>query len=96
MEINFNSIKELEKENMILKTEIQRLKNLLDDAGVDYSVKNSVQQGTSEVLSTEYVTNENITTEQIDLFITLFHGRTDVYAKARMFGYFLKRQYRRH
>lgn len=81
MEIDFNRIKELEKENMILKSEIQRLKNLLEDAGVDYSVKNSAHQGTSEVLSTECIVNENITTEQIDLFITLFHGRTDVYAK---------------
>lgn len=25
--------------------------------------------------------NKNILIEQIDLFITLFHGRTDVYAK---------------
>lgn len=54
---------------------------MLEDAGVDYSVKESAQQGTSEVLSTECIVNENITTEQIDLFITLFHGRTDVYAK---------------
>lgn len=44
METNFNRIKELESENLILKSEIQRLKNLLEDAGVDYSVKNSVHE----------------------------------------------------
>jgi len=81
MKVNFNRIKQLETENMILKSEIKRLKNLLEDAGVDYSVKNSAHQGTNEVLSIECIVNENITTEQIDLFITLFHGRTDVYAK---------------
>lgn len=81
MEIDFKRIQELEKENMILKSEVQRLKNLLEDAGVGYSVKESVQPGTSQVISTECIVNENITTEQIDLFITLFHGRTDVYAK---------------
>jgi len=69
---------ELETENMILKSEIQRLKNLLEDAGVDYSVKNSAHQRTIEILSTECIVNENITIEQIDSFITLFHGRTDV------------------
>jgi hypothetical protein len=37
MEIDFYRIKELEKENMILKSEIQRLKNLLEDAGVEPS-----------------------------------------------------------
>lgn len=81
MEVNFNRIKQLETENMILKSEIQRLKNLLEDAGVDYSVKISAHQGINEVLSKECIVNKNITTEQIDLFITLFHGRTDVYAK---------------
>ena len=82
MEVNFNHIKQLEMENMILKSEIQHLKSLLEDAGVDYSFKNSAHQGgTNEVLSIECIGNENITTERIDLFITLFHGRTDVYAK---------------
>lgn len=78
MEVNFNRIKQLETGNTILKSEIQRLKNLLEDAGVDYSVMNSAHQGTNEVLSIECFVNENITTEQIDLFITLFHGRTYV------------------
>ncbi len=81
METNFNRIKELELENLILKSEIQRLKNLLEDAGFDYSVKNSVHEITEEVSITECIVNENITIAQIDLFITLFHGRTDVYAK---------------
>ncbi|MDD3705692.1 MAG: DEAD/DEAH box helicase family protein [Clostridiaceae bacterium] len=81
MKMDFNRFMELESENMILKSEIQRLKNLLEDAGVDYSIKNSNHQKTSEGLSTECIVNENITIEQIDLFITLFHGRTDVYAK---------------
>ena len=81
MEEYFNRIKQLEKENMILKSEIQRSKNLLVDAGVGYSVKISAHQGTNEVLPVECIVNENITTEQVDLFITLFHGRTDVYAK---------------
>lgn len=81
MEIDFNRIMELETENKILKSEIQRLKNLLKDAGVGYSVKSSDHPRTNEVLKTECIINENITTEQIDLFITLFHGRIDVYAK---------------
>ncbi len=57
MEVNLNRIKQLEMENTILKSEIQRLKNLLEDAGVDYSVKNNAHQGTNEVLSIECIVN---------------------------------------
>ncbi|NLB40791.1 MAG: hypothetical protein GX815_00740, partial [Clostridiales bacterium] len=73
-------IKELEEENRVLKSEIQRLNILLEKAAV-YNVTNkAVQPETSKILTTDCIVNENITTEQIDLFITLFRGRTDVYA----------------
>lgn len=81
MVIDYNRIRELESENNNLKSEIQRLKKLLDDAGVDYSVKSPVYKMMEDASLEEGIINENITTEQIDLFITLFHGRTDVFAK---------------
>ena len=79
--MGFNRIQELEEENRVLKSEIQRLNILLEKAAV-YNVTNkAVQPETSKILTTDCIVNENITTEQIDLFITLFRGRTDVYAK---------------
>lgn len=80
MELNDKRIMELETENSFLKSEIQRLKNLLDDAGINHTVICSACDEIREDLS-EYIVNENLTIEQIDLFITLFRGRTDVYAK---------------
>lgn len=58
MQINFNRVTELEAENRILKSEIQRLKILLEDASVDYSVKNNAHQITSGASTTEYIINE--------------------------------------
>jgi len=78
---DYNRVKELESENYNLKSEIQRLKKLLDDAGVAYSVKSHVYKMTEDASLEEGIINKNITTEQIDLFIPLFHGRTDVFAK---------------
>jgi hypothetical protein len=69
MKVNFNRIKQLETENMILKSEIQRLKNLLEDVGVNYSDKNSAHQGTNEVLSIECIVNKNITTVSYGKFL---------------------------
>ena len=77
----FNRITELETENVALKAEVLRLKGLLERAGLDYSIENSMQEDAEETLLKNCIINENITKEQIDLFITLFHGRTDVYAK---------------
>lgn len=80
MNLYADKIIELEAENSLLKSEITRLKGLLDHAGIDYSAISSTDNNVREEF-TESIINENITVEQIDLFITLFHGRTDVYAK---------------
>lgn len=71
----------LEAEIQSLRLEIQRLQKLLDCAGIQYAVPEKPQEILSGIEKSEGIINENITTEQIDLFITLFHGRTDVYAK---------------
>lgn len=71
----------LEVENQFLKSEIQRLQQLLDCAGIQYAVPGKTQDIISKREMPEVIVNENLTTEQIDLFITLFHGRTDVYAR---------------
>lgn len=73
-------IEELKNENSILKAEINRLKSILDSACINYSIQNSTDISANDI-STESIINKNITIEQIDQFITLFHGRTDVYAK---------------
>lgn len=71
----------LEVENQFLKSEIQRLQQLLGCAGIQYAVPGKTQDIISKREMPEGIVNENLTTEQIDLFITLFHGRTDVYAR---------------
>lgn len=71
----------LEAENQSLKAEIQRLHGLLEAAGVKYAVFAQSRESEDQAESLECIMNENISVEQIDLFITLFHGRTDVYAK---------------
>lgn len=67
----------LEAENQSLKAEIQRLQNMLEIAGVKYTASEQPPGPDSN----ECIILDNISVEQIDLFITLFHGRTDVYAK---------------
>lgn len=67
----------LEAENKGLKAEILRLQKLLEIAGIKYAIPIE-----SEITENQNcIINKNISKEQIDLFITLFHGRTDVYAK---------------
>lgn len=79
-EIN-HIISSLESENQSLKSEIRRLQKLLDIAGISYATSEKPSDIEPIVQKQECIINENITTAQIDMFITLFHGRTDVYAK---------------
>lgn len=71
----------LESENQSLKLEIWRLQKILDDAGISYAAPYQLNETNKAAKEDQCIINENITTDQIDLFITLFHGRTDVYAK---------------
>lgn len=71
----------IEAENQSLKAEIQRLQGLLETAGIKYAFCEPLEKAEDQAESRECIINENILIEQIDLFITLFHGRTDVYAK---------------
>ena len=74
-------IYKLETEIELLKKEITRLQGLLEKEDIDYQI--SANDADCEIVAEtiEYFINENITQEQVDLFITLFHGRTDVYAR---------------
>ena len=76
-----NKLKLLEAENKSLINEIQYLRSLLEKNGIEYSEGSLSPNENIEEIQPECVINENITVEQIDLFITLFHGRTDVYAR---------------
>lgn len=71
----------LEAENKSLKAEIQRLHKLLNVAGIEYAIPVQSNVRAPQTKRQEGIINANISVQQIDLFITLFHGRTDVYAK---------------
>ncbi|MDR1700238.1 MAG: DNA primase, partial [Lachnoclostridium sp.] len=76
-----NRISVLEAENAALICENRYLKSLLEEAGIDFSGLNKGHKEEVKNHQQECIVNDDISVEQIDLFITLFHGRTDVYAR---------------
>ena len=74
-------IQSLEKENAELKKEVARLQELLSDACIDYSARNLKVHETKRT----YSSDTKITNEQINLFISLFRGRTDIYARSYIY-----------
>lgn len=81
MDCDSNRLILLEAENKVLRDEIKYLKSLLDYAGIDYFDGTSQVDREAADKQQEGIINENISVDQIDLFIILFHGRTDVYAR---------------
>ena len=65
-----NEIENLRAEITKLKIEVERLRKILDNAGIEYNIKNDNK-----------ISNQVITKEHILIFYYYFKGRKDVYSR---------------
>jgi len=77
-------ISELEAQNLTLIAENERLRNALGLPLENVAVQQSIPESTYPIekeITTSFLNKYNPPAEKIELFVSLFRGRTDVYAK---------------
>ena len=78
----YKRIEELESENELLRNENKRLREVLGFALEDGIMEEPVDLFENEVSTTVPLINKySSPQEKIELYMSLFRGRTDVYAK---------------
>ena len=84
--MNFNRIKELEEENRVLKSEIQRLNILLEKAGV-YNVASNIVPVEITLANQVYIANLNIKARAVNQFRRLAAFSNPEFYKKQAMGF---------